>query len=105
MNEAEAVDLVCQRMCETFAVHRVLLFGSRGRGEAREDSDLDVLVIADSEVPFVPRQAIAYQAMAGRQFSLDLVVCTPAEFEAAREVIGSTAYWADREGKLVYAAA
>lgn len=97
--------MVCLRMREAFVVHRILLFGSRARGEAREGSDLDVLVIADSNVPFVQRQAIAYQAMTGRKFSLDLVVCTPEEFESARGVIGSAAYWADKEGRLVYAAA
>jgi len=34
-------------MREKIIVHRVVLFGSRARGDADADSDMDVLVIVD----------------------------------------------------------
>ena len=33
-------------------LHRVLLYGSRARGEARDDSDIDVLVVVDGPVDY-----------------------------------------------------
>src|SRR5215472_4310330 len=34
-----------------FKPQRVILFGSRARGEARRDSDIDLLVIVDDDAP------------------------------------------------------
>ncbi len=42
-----------------YSVRRILLFGSRARGEARPDSDWDFYVMIDSEADFHQRQAIA----------------------------------------------
>ena len=36
---------------EYFKPQRVILFGSRARGEATRDSDIDLLVIVDDETP------------------------------------------------------
>ena len=60
----------------------VVLFGSRASGEAREFSDVDLLVIADT-----PRDRLAvagelYMALRPRTFGLDVVVMTPAEVRA-----------------------
>jgi predicted nucleotidyltransferase len=36
---------------EHFKPQRVILFGSRARGEARRDSDIDLLVVVDDDAP------------------------------------------------------
>src|SRR5580704_9154084 len=38
-------------LVEYFKPQRVILFGSRARGEATRDSDIDLLVIVDDETP------------------------------------------------------
>lgn len=39
-------------------VHQIVLFGSRARGDAREDSDFDLLVIVDKATPEVRRATL-----------------------------------------------
>ena len=59
---------------------RALVFGSVARGEADEWSDLDLLVVAETERAFCER----YRDFAGLHEvwpRLDLLVYTPAEFE------------------------
>ncbi|GIV05076.1 MAG: nucleotidyltransferase [Fimbriimonadales bacterium] len=41
-----------------YRVRRILLFGSRARGEARPDSDWDFFVVTDSELPYPEQREI-----------------------------------------------
>jgi predicted nucleotidyltransferase len=42
---------VVRRILSVGAPHKIILLGSRARGDARSDSDLDLLVIEDSDRP------------------------------------------------------
>lgn len=46
-------------------VKAVLVFGSRARGDAQDDSDLDLAVLVDNKTPQLEQslQEVAYQAM------------------------------------------
>src|SRR5919204_4083002 len=65
-------------------VRRVSLFGSYARGRADLFTDLDVLVVRDTNEGFVVRHGELYRALA-LPVDLDLICYTPAEFEAMRE--------------------
>ena len=67
---------------------KIVLFGSRARGEARavrgaprRDSDLDLLVLVDSDLPRHKRSARYRKALLGLFPSKDIVVWTPQEVE------------------------
>jgi predicted nucleotidyltransferase len=65
-------------------VRRVSLFGSYVRGSADLFTDLDVLVVRETDEPFVARHRSLYRALA-LPVDLDLICYTPEEFEAMRD--------------------
>jgi predicted nucleotidyltransferase len=54
---AHLVGEIVRRIVETIHPKKILLFGSRARGDARPESDIDLLVIADSTEPRYRRSA------------------------------------------------
>jgi uncharacterized protein len=91
------------RIAERFAPDRIILFGSYARGDAREDSDIDLLVLfAEVEDPLA-RAGEIYAALIGcSAIPKDIVVSTTTRFERYRNVV-NTVYWpAAREGQVLY---
>ena len=97
------LDQVTRKIVERFDPERIVLFGSRARGEARGDSDLDLFVEMQTDRP-PPERAIEVAAIFGlRRWPLDVVVYTPAEVERLRRVRGTLLSIIEAEGKLLYA--
>jgi len=97
-------DIVVERLVTAFAPERVLLFGSWARGTATEDSDLDLLVIVESDEPIHRRMARAQSALRGLTTPADVFVVTPAEVEEYKDWLSHTIAIALREGQELYAA-
>ncbi|CAN5664947.1 hypothetical protein BH11ARM2_BH11ARM2_00210 [soil metagenome] len=91
--------IIQRRLGERFEIKRMVLFGSRVTGRATAESDYDVLVVTESDIPFVERQGLALLALGKRDFPLDLLVYTSQEAEREAHMLGSAVYWAEREGK------
>jgi predicted nucleotidyltransferase len=78
----EALLAFTQRLVECYAPDKVILFGSLARGNARWDSDADVLVV----MPFEGRHLAKIREMRRLcpvRFPLDLLVRRPEEMEVA----------------------
>ncbi len=81
---------------------RVYLFGSWARGEGDESSDIDLVVIMESEVPFLERSARVMKSLPGSLGGIDLLAYTADEF---RRMLGDGNAFAEmllEEGKVVY---
>ena len=84
---------------------QVILYGSRARGAARPDSDLDLLVIEKDPVS-KPRERERLRQAVGRfAVPVDLRVMGETEFEETKNIVGGIAYPASKEGILLYEAA
>ncbi len=85
---------------------QVILFGSRGRGDARSDSDVDLIVV-EAE-PFGPgrdrvkEMARLYRALGGFAVPTDILVYSTADVEYWRDSLNHVLARALRDGKIVY---
>jgi uncharacterized protein len=94
-----------RRLVAALQPERIYLFGSRARGEARPDSDYDLLaVVAASDSPDHQRDLIAYRALCGVGAPKDVVVYTAEDFDFRSRAPSSLPATVLREGTLIYAA-
>lgn len=98
----ELLDEVVRRILQVGSPRRVVLFGSRARGDIRPDSDLDLLIVEDSELPRYRRAPRYLRALLGLFPAKDIVVWTPAEVEAWRNVPNAFVTTVLREGRTIY---
>lgn len=92
---------VVRRILQAGSPLKIVLFGSRAQGEARPDSDLDLLIIEESTLPRYKRSPRYRRALVGVFPSKD-VVWTPQEIAAWSNVPGFFVTTALREGKNLY---
>ncbi len=95
-----------QEMAQRIAVVanpiKVILFGSRARGTARANSDVDLLVIEREPVSH-HRESVRLRGLL-RDFGvpIDIVVLGQAFAERYRDIPGSLVYPALKEGRVLY---
>ena len=85
---------------------QVILFGSRARGDERESSDIDLIVV-EAE-PFGPERSRhkelvrLYHALAGFRVPADVLVYSHEDIDYWRDTLNHVLARALREGKVLY---
>lgn len=103
MDSAERlVEEMVHRIREAMQPERIVLFGSRARGTAREDSDFDLLVVNESTEPRHRRAAQLYTKLADLPVEVEIVVYTPDEVKDWSNVPQAFVSTALREGIVLY---
>jgi predicted nucleotidyltransferase len=75
MTNESLIDEAGRRLAAAAPGAKVILFGSRARGDARPDSDLDLLVIEPDEVPKRRAEtARLRRELRGLEVALDVIV-------------------------------
>ncbi len=93
------------RIAERCHPKKVILFGSHARGDARSDSDFDLLIVAPSDEPRWHRTVPIYRLLAGLGVPKDVVWWTPEEIAEWRDVKSHFINTALREGQVLYESA
>jgi len=100
-----AADLVpealLKQVVSVLAPRQVILFGSRARGDARSDSDYDLVIVLDDETP---DERVTWQRryQARKGYSADIVPCRETALKERARAVGSFAHTVVTEGVVVY---
>ena len=90
------------RIVKDFQPERIILFGSHARGEARPDSDVDLLVVMPVKGSKREKGVEIGVALHDIRIPKDIIVTTPEAFEWRKEVVGTVERPAAREGEVLY---
>ena len=99
------LDHITRPIIERFHPNRIILFGSRARGNAREDSDYDVMVELETELSDYECLTRLYAAVPHpRGFELNIFLRAPGRLEERRDDPGTVDWSIAREGIVLYSA-
>lgn len=100
----EEINEIIKEIVKNLRPQKVILFGSYANGTATEESDLDLLIIKDSDLPARLQNRQVRKTLAGLRVPVDVIVKTTEEFEMYKDIIGTIAYPANKFGKVIYEA-
>ncbi|HAM97083.1 MAG TPA: nucleotidyltransferase domain-containing protein [Marinilabiliales bacterium] len=81
---------------------KIILFGSYASGNPNEDSDLDLFVIKDTDLPRPQRTVQVRKMIYGSMIPIDLIVYTPKEIDESKENKFGFVYEVLNTGKTLY---
>ncbi len=96
------LEIMTNRIVQGFQPERIILFGSRARGDANEQSDIDLLVVMPDGTDRRPTAIAIHSALSGLGVAKDVVVTTPEEITRRGDLVGTVLRPALREGKILY---
>ena len=96
------LDEVVRRLVAELDPDRIIMFGSRARGDHRPDSDLDLLLVKDSSEPRHRRVIRAYRALRGLGIPKDILWYTPDEVADWAGVVNHVISHALKDGRTLY---
>jgi|ERR1043165_2515926 predicted nucleotidyltransferase len=96
-------DRLLENIVRLINPRRVILFGSRARGDARENSDWDVMIVVDDDTR---QEQVNWKVMGevrrGVRAPLGLIPYRESTFRERQKVEGSLPWRAATEGLVVY---
>ena len=103
MHSQQSIELIAQRVAAaSSSPSKVILIGSYARGDATENSDIDLLVLQKE----FSDKAAEYQRLIAEihavSFNVDLILMREEDFEWKSLVGGTLPYWAKKEGRVLH---
>ncbi|MCG2789369.1 MAG: nucleotidyltransferase domain-containing protein [Actinomycetia bacterium] len=93
---------ITDRIKKAVDPEKIILFGSYATGKQKIESDLDILIIMNSNLPRYKRSVPIYKALAGVLIPKDIIVYTPEEVEDWKDVPQAFVTTAVSKGKVLY---
>lgn len=102
MADEKTIEAIKERIVEAVSPEKIILFGSCSRGEADAESDIDLVVVWDSDLNPHKRNLFLSRLFPKRDFSLDIFAFTKEEVERLKDIAGTMVYEAFHNGKVIY---
>jgi len=96
------IDAIVNRIAILFNPDKIILFGSYAIGNPTDDSDLDLLVIKDTDLPSHKRSCDIQKSLIGSMIPMDILVYTQKELEQEKNVKYSFLNSAIKTSKVLY---
>ena len=82
-------------------VDKIILFGSRARGDYREESDWDILIITKGKLDWKKRRSFWLEIVRALPIYVDLIIVDKDLFERKSKYVGNIAHEAKIEGIVI----
>jgi len=96
------LDEIKRRITENLNPNKIILFGSYATGTPTEASDIDLLIVKDSNLPTHIENRKVRKMLSDLKIPVDVIVKSIKEFEIYKEIIGTIIYSANKFGKVIY---
>ena len=93
---------IINKIITEFSPQKIILFGSYAYGHPTADSDIDLLIVMDTDLMPHKRAVPVRKALKGIGIPKDIIVKTPEEFERFKDIAGTIIYPAAHRGRLLY---
>lgn len=102
MIDETKINNIVSRIANEYHPDKVILFGSYAKGSYTNDSDLDLLIIKDTDLPKQKRSFEIYKLLRGSFVPIDILVYTQSEFEEEKLNKYSFLHSAIKTSKTMY---
>ncbi|MEK7708034.1 MAG: nucleotidyltransferase domain-containing protein [Verrucomicrobiota bacterium] len=99
------LDEAVRRLVGAARPRKIILFGSRSRDRADEDSDVDLMVVREEVKDPAAESVRLRRLLKDIVMAVDLLVVSRKEFDYWRDTPGNVFFEAAVEGKVLYEAA
>lgn len=72
---------ITEKIVKEYQPEKIILFGSWAWGKPHEDSDFDLFIIKDTDMPSLKRIETLDRIFSRREFPMDFLVYTPEQVE------------------------
>ena len=93
---------IIEKILQVIQPDKIILFGSRARGDAKPDSDYDLLIIKSGLKNIIKIEQNIYKNLFGIKANVDIIVRTPELIEENKNIVGSLTKQAMKDGILIY---
>ena len=104
MISEETIQEATQRLVKVAMPEKIFLFGSYARGDAREKSDLDFLIVKREVKSRRKEMVHLHDALRTMRIPVDILVVSQSTFDEWANVPGTVIHKAVTEGRLCYVA-
>ena len=96
------LDWLVERIREGYEPEKIILFGSLARGDTHEDSDIDLIIVKDTDASYGERVKELLPVLRGLLVGADIVIYTPEEYESGKKARWGLVRDVERDGRVLY---